>query len=125
MPKLQGKELSDLYPKPKTYDQLKAEREQAQLARKPRLVAPKIALWSTATLLTVRRLFLVPCLPRWHGHNLLPLYADRQLTPKNATFKYGPVFYAFNHSRHQRRPTAITCPKPIKYLPCRAFGSLI
>jgi hypothetical protein len=53
MPKLQGKELSDLYPKPKTYDQLKAEREQAQLARKPRLVAPKIALWSTATLLTV------------------------------------------------------------------------
>lgn len=53
MPKLQGKELSDLYPKPKTYDQLKAEREEDQLARRPRLVAPKIALWSTAIMFTV------------------------------------------------------------------------
>jgi len=48
-----GKELSDLYPKPKTYEQLKAEREQVQLARKPRFVAPKIASWSTAALFTV------------------------------------------------------------------------
>lgn len=52
MPKLQGKELSDLYPKPKTYNQLKAEREEAQLARRPRFVAPKIALWSMAVMLT-------------------------------------------------------------------------
>jgi hypothetical protein len=53
MPKLQGKGLSDLYPKPKTYDQLKAEREEVQLARRPRFVAPKIALWSTAGMFTV------------------------------------------------------------------------
>jgi len=53
MPKLQGKELSDLYPKPKTYDQLKAEREQVQLAHRPRFVAPKVALWSTAAIFTV------------------------------------------------------------------------
>lgn len=52
MPKLQGKELSDLYPKPKTYDQLKAEREQVQLAHKPRFIASKIASWSTAAILT-------------------------------------------------------------------------
>lgn len=53
MPKLQGKELSDLYPKPKTYDQLQAEREEVQLARRPRFVAPKIALWSTAVMFTL------------------------------------------------------------------------
>jgi len=54
MPKiLQGKELSDLYPKPKTYDQLKAEREQVQLAHRPRFVAFKIASWSTTTTFTV------------------------------------------------------------------------
>lgn len=52
MPKLQGKELSVLYPKPKTYNQLKAEREEAQLARRPRFVAPKIALWSTTVMFT-------------------------------------------------------------------------
>ena len=53
MPKLNGKELSELYPKPKTYEQLKTEREQAQLARKPRFVALKIASWSTAAVFTV------------------------------------------------------------------------
>jgi hypothetical protein len=53
MHKANKKELSDLYPKPKTYDQLKAEREQAQLAHQPRFVAPKIALWSTFGLATV------------------------------------------------------------------------
>lgn len=52
MPKLSGKELSELYPKPKTYDQLEAERKEVQLARRPRFVAPKIALWSTAAILT-------------------------------------------------------------------------
>ena len=53
MPKLRGKELSDLYPKPKTYDQLKAEREEVRLAHRPRFVASKIALWSTAVMFTV------------------------------------------------------------------------
>lgn len=53
MPRLRGKELSDLYPKPKTYDQLKVERERAQLARQPKFVAPKIALWSTSSVLIV------------------------------------------------------------------------
>lgn len=50
MPKLNGKELSDLYPKPKTYVQLKAERKEAQLARRPQFVALKIALWATLTI---------------------------------------------------------------------------
>lgn len=53
MSKLSGKELSDLYPKPKTYEQLKVEQEQAAPARKPRFVAPKIALWSASAIFTV------------------------------------------------------------------------
>ena len=40
------KELSDLYPKPKTYEQLEAERERIQQARKPKFVALKLATWS-------------------------------------------------------------------------------
>lgn len=47
MPKLTGEELSKLYPKAKTYDELQIEREQTEEARRPRFVSLKVALWTT------------------------------------------------------------------------------
>lgn len=47
MPKLSGKDLASLYPKPKTFDEFETERKQRDAARRPRLVPLKISLWMT------------------------------------------------------------------------------
>lgn len=47
MPRLTGEELSELYPKAKSFDQLRAESAQLQELRRPRLVALRIALCTT------------------------------------------------------------------------------
>ncbi len=46
MPKLTGEELSKLYPQAKSYEELRAEREQIKEVRRPKFVALKIALWT-------------------------------------------------------------------------------
>ncbi len=53
MTKLRGKELSELYPRPKTYDELKAERETRSIARQPRFIATKCAASTALGTLTM------------------------------------------------------------------------
>ena len=53
MPKLSGKDLSSLYPKPRSYDELEAERKKRELQRRPRFVALKISLWTAFGILLV------------------------------------------------------------------------
>jgi hypothetical protein len=48
MPIPSGKDLSSLYPTPKSYDELEAERELRELDRRPRFVSIKISLWTTS-----------------------------------------------------------------------------
>ena len=52
MTRLRGKELSKLYPYPKSYDTLQAERNRRLQSRQPRLVSVKISV-SSAILLSV------------------------------------------------------------------------
>lgn len=47
MSKLNGKELSELYPKQKSYDELRDEAGRRQLARQPRFTSIKIAIWAS------------------------------------------------------------------------------
>lgn len=53
MTKLRGKELSELYPRPKTYDELKAEHEARNIARQPRFIAIKCAVSTTLGTFTI------------------------------------------------------------------------
>lgn len=53
MPKLTGKELSNLYPKAKTFDEMRAESKQIQELRRPRFVPAKVATWVTLGGITV------------------------------------------------------------------------
>ncbi len=53
MPKLTGEELSKLYPRAKTYDELQQEKELRQLAQRPKLAAEKIAFCVALGVLTV------------------------------------------------------------------------
>lgn len=52
MPELRGKELSELYPKPKSFEELKSERKARLIARQPKHVSVKISAWSTLILAT-------------------------------------------------------------------------
>lgn len=47
MPKIKGEDLSSLYPYPKSFDELEAERKLRELTRRPRLVSIKIGAWTT------------------------------------------------------------------------------
>lgn len=47
MPKLTGKDLASLYPRPKTFDELAQERERREKDRRPRFAPLKISLWVT------------------------------------------------------------------------------
>lgn len=47
MTKLAGKDLSSLYPTPKTFDEQRAERKRVEVALRPRHVPVKIAWWTT------------------------------------------------------------------------------
>lgn len=49
MPKLSGKELSELYPKAKTFDEIRNERALIAEQRRPRLVPAKVGLWTALT----------------------------------------------------------------------------
>lgn len=53
MPKLTGEELSALYPKAKTYDELQEERRLRDLERRPTFVKEKIALYTSLGIPTV------------------------------------------------------------------------
>ena len=47
MPKIKGEDLSSLYPYPKSFDELEAERKLRELTRRPQLVSIKIGTWTT------------------------------------------------------------------------------
>lgn len=53
MPKLTGQELSDLYPKAKTFDELQAASDEIQELHRPRFVPAKIASWTTLGVIAV------------------------------------------------------------------------
>lgn len=53
MPNLHGKELSELYPRAKSYDELEAQRRQLALIRQPRFSAIKISAWTTLSVVTL------------------------------------------------------------------------
>lgn len=53
MPKLTGQELSDLYPKAKTFDELQAATQEIQELRRPRLVPIKVATWVTLGVVSI------------------------------------------------------------------------
>lgn len=47
MPKITEEDLANIYPRAKSYDELQAEREQREIAGRPKFVAAKIALWAS------------------------------------------------------------------------------
>lgn len=53
MNKLSEKDIASIYPTPKTYDELQAERVQRELSRRPKNVPAKIAGWTTLGIVTV------------------------------------------------------------------------
>lgn len=53
MSRLRGNDLSELYPKPKTFDERQAERAERLARRVPKFVPIKISLWATLTIPTV------------------------------------------------------------------------
>lgn len=47
MPKIKGEDLSSLYPYPKSFDEIEAERKLRELKRRPRIISIKIGIWTT------------------------------------------------------------------------------
>lgn len=53
MPKLARKDLASLYPEPKTFDEIEAERKHREELQRPKLVPLKISFWTTLGIITV------------------------------------------------------------------------
>lgn len=53
MNKLSEKDIASIYPTPKTYDELQAERVQRELTRRPKNVPARVGGWTTLGIVTI------------------------------------------------------------------------
>lgn len=63
MPRLTEEDLASLYPKPKSFDEVEAERKFREIGRRPRFVPAKISAWTTLGIAVVLA-------AQWLGSNI-------------------------------------------------------